>query len=127
MSYATRIQQALDEAEANIVLLASKTDKELAQQIDAIGLQSALAYQQKNEEAMQLLEIWFQQVVSARIYKMDNNIADTPNEMKIAIADIETVVAKAEKRQDIIETSPAYEKGYKQKIKEDNQDQMSLF
>ena len=47
---------------------------------------------------MELLEIWRSQIIEARIYKAENNIADAPNEIELAIVDIETVVAVSEGR-----------------------------
>jgi enoyl reductase-like protein len=86
-----------------------------------------LAEQKRNTDSLELLEVWRSQLIDARIYKAENEIDDAPNEIELAIADIETVVAKAEERQEIIESTQPYQKVYKQKIKEDNTDQMSLF
>lgn len=76
----------------------------------------------KNTESLELLEIWRSQVIAARIYKAENNIPDAPSEIELAIADIETTLAKAEAREEMLnENTP--QKVYKPKIKEDHSDQ----
>ncbi len=127
MSKELRLKDAIDNAEANVLFLAGLPDKELSNRLDLVHIQMELAEQKRNTDSLELLEVWRSQIIEARIYKAENDIDDAPNEIEIAIADIETVVAKAEERQEIIENSPTYQKVYKQKIKEDNRDQMSLF
>ncbi len=67
-----------------------------------------IAEQKKNTDGLRLLEIWCNQIIDARIHKAENNIPDTPNEIDLVIADIETQIAKAEERQEILreETKP---------------------
>ena len=127
MSKELRLKEAIDNAETNVLFLAGLPDKELSNRLDLVHIQMELAEQKRNTDSLELLEVWRSQIIEARILKAENNIADAPNEIEIAIADIETVVAKAEERQEIIESIQPYQKVYKQKIKEDNQDQMSLF
>ena len=93
-----RLKEALDNAEANILFLAGLPDKELAKRLDLVHIQSELAEQKRNTDSLQLLEVWRGQLIEARIYKAENNIANEPNDIEIAIADIETVVAKTEAR-----------------------------
>ena len=127
MSNDARIQLALDNWDYYVNTLTTLSDKQLAKKLDLIHIQSQLALKNNNTSSSQLLEIWWKQTVEARILKAENNIADAPNEIELAIADIETVVAKAEEREDILEDSNAHKKVYKPKIKEDNSDQISLF
>lgn len=127
MSKELRLKEAIDNAEANVLFLAGLPDKELSNRLDLVHIQMELAEQKRNSDSLELLEVWRSQIIEARIYKAENEIGDAPNEIEIAIADIETVVAKAEERQEIIESTQTYQKVYKSKIKEDNQDQMSLF
>lgn len=127
MSKELRLKEAIDNAEANVLFLAGLPDKELSNRLDLVHIQMELAEQKRNSDSLELLEVWRSQIIEARIYKAENSIDDAPNEIEIAIADIETVVAKAEERQEIIEGTQTYQKVYKQKIKEDNTDQMSLF
>ncbi len=61
-------------------------------------MQMELADQKRNTDSLELLEVWRSQVIEARIYKAENEINDAPNE--IEIGDIETVLAKAEERQE---------------------------
>ena len=127
MSKELRLKVAVDNAEENILYLAGLPDKELSKRLDIIHIQSELAMQTKNFDSLELLKVWRIQVIEARIYKAENEIPDTPNEIELAIADIETVFAKAEERQIIIESTQTNQKVYKPKIKEDNSDQTSLF
>jgi hypothetical protein len=122
-----RIQQAIDNEESNILILASLPDKRLAEKIETIDLQSEIAILKKVDESIALLETWRAQVIAARIYKAENNIPDAPNEIDLAIADIETTVAKAEKREETLHQDEAKHRNARPKIKEDNSDQMSLF
>ncbi len=122
-----RLKEAIENAEANIIYLAGLPDKELSNRLDLVHIQMELAEQKRNTDSLELLEVWRSQLIDARIYKTEHSIDDAPNEIELAIADIETVVAKAEDRQEIIESTQPYQKVYKQKIKEDNTDQMSLF
>lgn len=127
MSKDVRIQQAIDNWGEYVDALTKLSDKELIKKLDLINQQSQIAFKTKNTSSSQLLEIWWKQTVEARILKAENEIPDAPNEIEIAVADIETVVAKAEERQEIVENAQTYQKVYKQKVKEDNSDQMSLF
>lgn len=122
-----RLQLAIDNAQENILFLAGLPDKELSKRLDVVHIQSDLAIQNKNLDSLELLKVWRSQLIEARIYKAENNIADAPNEIELAIANIETIVVKAEERKDVLENEPLYQKIHKPKIKEDNSDQMSLF
>ncbi len=126
MSKDVRIQLVLDNWDEYVDALTKLSDKELVKKLDLIDIQSQLAIKHKNESSSQLLEIWWKQTVEARILKAENNVADSPNEIELAIADIETTVAKTEEREEIL-SEDIPQKNYKPKIKEDNQDQMSLF
>lgn len=127
MSNNVRIKEALDNAEANVELLATFPDYELSEKLDTIHLQMDLADAKKNTESLELLEIWRSQVIAARIYKAENNIPDAPNEIEMAIANIETTVAKAEERAEILNENSISQKVYKPKIKEEDKNQTSLF
>ncbi|HRD40179.1 MAG TPA: hypothetical protein PLC65_16250 [Bacteroidia bacterium] len=123
----TRIKLAIDNWENYVAQMATMPDKELEKKLDLIHLQSEIAIQKKNEESIELLEIWRAQIIEARILKAENNIPDAPNEIELAIADIETTLAKAEERNEIIDELSQPLKSHKPKIQEDNSSQMSLF
>ncbi|MDO8999696.1 MAG: hypothetical protein Q7W45_08025 [Bacteroidota bacterium] len=127
MSKELRLKEAIENAEANVLFLAGLPDKELSNRLDLVHIQMELAEQKRNTDSLELLEVWRSQLIEARIYKAENEIDDVPNEIELAIDDIETVVAKTEEREEIIEGAQTYQKVYKQKIKEDNSDQISLF
>ena len=121
-----RVQLALDNWDDYVNTLTTLSDKQLAKKLDLIHIQSQLALKNNNTISSQLLEIWWKQTVEARILKAENNIPDALNEIEIAIADIETVVAKTEVRKEIIEDTFSSTKYNKTKIKEDK-DQLSMF
>lgn len=129
MSKAIRIQEAIDNAEANINYLASLPDRALAEKLDTVHLQMKLAEEKKNTAAIELLEIWRSQIIEARIYKAENNIADAPNEIELAIAGIETVIAAREERQEILNDFSKAEKPSvsKPQTQEGNDSQLSMF
>lgn len=122
----TRIQLALDNWDDYVAQLATMPDRELEKKLDLIHLQSEIAERTKNIESVELLEIWQRQVIEARIIKAENNIPDAPNEIELAIVDIETTVATGEERAEILNENIS-EKALKPKIKEDNSNQTSLF
>ncbi len=126
MSKDVRIQIALDNWNDYVATLAAMPDKKLAEKLDTIYLQSEIAVQKRMTESIELLEIWRAQIIEARILKAENNIPDAPNEIELAIADIETMVVRAEERKEIIEEAFST-KSHKAKIKEDNSNQTSLF
>jgi hypothetical protein len=127
MSKDVRIQLALDNAEEYIARLSTMSDKELVKKLETIDLQSEIALQKRMDESVELLEIWRSQIIQARILKAENKIPDAPKEIELAIADVETYVAKAEEREEILTNEFSKQIVRKPKIKEDNSDQMSLF
>jgi len=87
----SRTQQALNNWDSYVTQLATMPDSKLEEKLETIHLQSEIAIQKRMESSIELLEIWRSQVIEARIYKAENNIPDSPNEMGLAIKDIETV------------------------------------
>src|ERR1035437_1840931 len=102
MSIATRIKDCLDNHEKYVAIMATLPDKELAKKLDLVHVQMEIAEKTKNTGSLELLEVWHHQIIEARIYKAENEIPDAPNEIELAIADIETFVAKSEERQEIL-------------------------
>lgn len=123
-----RIQKALDNWNEYVEQLATMSDKRLSEKLDVINMQSKIAHEKNITLSIELLEIWWRQVVDARIYKAENNIPDAPNEIELAIADIETVKVKSEERQETYteETKPAKQFHQKPHVDSDD-DQLSLF
>ncbi len=103
MNKEERIQLAKENAEANIELMAGWSHKKLTERLELVNMQSVLAEQKKDSATLDLLEVWRSQLIAARIHKQENNIPDALNEIQEAIADIETVVAQAEERKEILE------------------------
>ncbi len=122
-----RIKDAIDNAEANVEFLASYPDDVLSDKLELIHIQMEIAEQKRNTDSLELLEVWRSQVIDARIYKAENNIPDAPNEIELAIADIETTVAKAEEREESFTHDTILNRSTRLKIKEEDKDQTSLF
>jgi len=129
MSIAIRIKDCIDNHEEYVAIMATLPDKELAKKLELVHIQMEIADQKKNTASLELLEIWHHQIIEARIYKGENEIADAPNEIELAIADIETFVAKAEQRQDALteSTQPVQQSRPKVQQQQDNDSQLSLF
>lgn len=127
MSGNLRIQLALDNTEEYIARLATMSDKRLEEKLEAIHLQSVIAMQKRMDESIELLEIWRSQVVAARILKAENNIPDAPNEIELAIKDIETFVSRTEERSENFTEEEDSSPARKTKIQEDDKDQLSMF
>ena len=139
MSIATRIKDCIDNHEKYVAIMAAMPDKELAKKLDLVHIQSQIAEQTKNTGSLELLEVWRTQIIEARILKAENNIPDAPNEIELAIRDIETVVATAEDREEIVVFSLLAGEGRvrscydlkeshaKVQQQQDNDSQLSLF
>jgi hypothetical protein len=104
-------------------------DKKLVEKLEVINMQAVIAEKKKISSSSELLKIWWRQVVEARTYKAENNIADVPNEIQLAIADIEIPVVKSEARQEIVKgfKHPVQPSPSKSKQQQDNDNQLSLF
>lgn len=102
MSLAIRIRDCIDNHERYVAMMATLPDRELAKKLELVHIQSEIAEKTRNTGSLELLEVWHNQIIEARIYKAENEIPDAPNEIELAIADIETFVAKSEERQEII-------------------------
>ncbi len=128
MSIAIRIKDCIDNHDKYVAIMATLPDKELAKKLDLVHIQSELAEKTKNTGSLELLEVWHQQIIEARIYKAENEIADAPNEIELAIANIETFVAKTEQREDVLnEITKPTEKPRIKIHQQDNDSQLSLF
>lgn len=128
MSIASRIKDCIDNHERYVAIMAALPDKELVKKLDLVHIQSEIAEQTKNTASLELLEIWHHQIIEARIYKAENGIPDAPNEIELAIADIETFVGKTEEREEMLNDFSNPVKTPRPKVQEqDNDSQLSLF
>ena len=128
MSIAIRIKDCIDKHDKYVAIMATLPDKELAKKLDLVHIQSELAEKTKNTGSLELLEVWHQQIIEARIYKAENKIADVPNEIELTIADIEIIVVKSEQRHDVLnEMTQPTEKSRSEVEQQDNDSQLSLF
>ena len=128
MSNDPRIRSAIKNWDAYVKQMATMSDKKLVEKLDVINMQAVIAEKKNMISSSELLEIWWRQAVEARTYKAENNIPDAPNEIELAIADIETYVAKSEEPQEIINEFADPVKQSRPKIqRQDNDSQLSLF
>jgi len=128
MSIAIRIKDCIDNHDKYVAIMATLPDKELAKKLYLVHIQSELAEKTKNTGSLELLEVWHQQIIEARIYKAENKIADVPNEIELTIADIEIIVVKSEQRHDVLnEMTQPTEKSHSEVEQQDNDSQLSLF
>jgi hypothetical protein len=126
MTKATRIQDCLDHHEEYVLALAAMPDRRLREKLDTIHLQMALAEQQRNTAAIELLEVWRAQAIEARTYKAENNIADAPDEIAGAIADIQTYPAPEAGEMPAVKDEPARQ-ARKPISANDKNEQLSFF
>jgi hypothetical protein len=124
-----RIQDCIDNYEKYVARLATFPDKKLIVKLDLIELQSEIAYKKNIISSIELLEIWRRQVIEARILKAENKIPDAPNEIELALANMEFESEKAEQRQEIIKEYLELKNEIEpeEKIHKDNYTQLSLF
>ena len=128
MSNDIRIKDCTENHEKYVLFLSTLSDKKLSAKLSTVYLQSELAEQKKDTASLELLEIWRSQIIEARIYKVENNIADAPDEIELAIADIEKYVVKTEEREEIIIEEEKQLKPLRPKIQtQQDNNQLSLF
>ena len=128
MNISVRIKDCIDNHEKYVAIMAALPDKELAKKLDLVHIQMKLAEQKKNTGSLELLEIWHHQIIEARIYKTENKIPDAPNEIELAIADIETFISKSEERQEVLsDLIIPVKKSVSQKEQREDDNQLSLF
>jgi hypothetical protein len=104
MSKAAQLKEAMEQAEANVQLMAKWSQRDLADRLELIHIQTQLAEQKKDLAALELLEVWRSQLIAARIYKDEHKVPDELSEIKQAIADIEVMEAQTEHRIEVINT-----------------------
>lgn len=103
-------------------------DERLEKKLEIVRMQIELTIKNKDEETYETLKWWEAHIIEARIRKHDQpEEAPYYDEIEEAIADMETIIVKAEERKEIIEEAFANHKVHRPKIKEDNSNQTSLF
>lgn len=102
-------------------------DARLARRLDLVRAQMLYTIKNKDEETYQTLRWWELHTIEARIRKHELPEVDYIDEMEEAIADMETIITKAEERIEIVEENFTAQNLRKPKIQEDNNSQMSLF
>ena len=102
MSKAAQLKEAMEQAEANVQLMAKWSQRDLAERLDLVHIQLQLAEQKKDMAAIELLEVWRSQLIAARIYKDENKVSDELSEIQQAIADIEVMEEQTEQRQEAL-------------------------
>lgn len=102
MSKAAQLKEVMEQAEANVQLMAKWSQRDLAERLDLVHIQLQLAEQKKDIAAVELLEVWRSQLITARIYKDENKVPDELSEIQQAIADIEIMEEQTEQRQEAL-------------------------
>ncbi len=134
MSVEIRIRLASEKAEEYIAYLATFSDEKLENHLDIIHQQSVIAEKEKLTSSLELLEIWREQVIQARILKAEKNIPTQPSAIELALAEMEAQEEKSEQRQEILRevsskriTNKEEESQMQEKGNPDNSEQLSLF
>ena len=124
-----KIQLAQENHDKWVKLYASESHEKLKKRLRVNHLQFAQAEKLGDEKAGELLNIMERIIIEARIYKEENNIPDKLSEIEREIADIETIVSKGEKRQEILNefSNPVKQSRPKVQQQQDNDSQLSLF
>lgn len=102
-------------------------DAKLARRLDLVRAQMVYCAKNKDEETYQTLRWWELHTIEARIRKHDLPEVEYINDMEEAIANMETIIVKAEERQEVIEDDFVNLKTRRPKIQEDTSNQTSLF
>jgi hypothetical protein len=102
-------------------------DKKLVKRLDLVRQQMLYCEKNKDLETWQTLRWWELHAIEARIRKHNLPEVEYVNEIEEAIANMETTIVKAEKRQEIIEETFVNQKTHRLKVKEDTSNQTSLF
>lgn len=121
-----QIKEAKEKAEEWIVFLATYSDKRLEKKLRINRTQQVHASEQENEKAFELLRIMEEIIILARIYKEENEVTDTLDELKENVKDVESYVSLEKNRQKVF-SNDASNKSTRKIIIENNEDQLSLF
>ena len=128
MTRKERIQDYEINFEYYVTELMKFPDVKLEKKLEIVRMQMELTIKNKDEETYESLKWWETHIIEARIRKHDEpEQAPYYDEIEEAIADMETIIIKAEERKEIIEETFTNHKAHKPKIKEDNSNQTSLF
>jgi DNA repair ATPase RecN len=129
MNKAARIQDCIDNHETYVLTLAAMPDKKLAEKLEAIHLQMAIAEQKNDTNTLELLEVWRAQTIEARTCKAENNIPDAVNEIEQVTEQIESFVAEAETRTGALQdySNTLNQRHSRPKKHEGNNEQLSFF
>lgn len=117
------------------------SDEILESKLDIVRLQIELAIKNKDEEVYETLTLWEQHIIEARILRSElpeNEIEPYVNEIELAIAENKREAKQYAERYKIIESKPTITeheeediqssfKIHKTRIKEEDDNQMSLF
>lgn len=97
-----QIKEALENAEEWIKFYATEPEKKLQKRLRINHLQYAIAEKDKDEKALELLNIMERIIIEARIYKAEHNIPDELSEMEQALEQMELAQEKQEHRKEVL-------------------------
>jgi hypothetical protein len=66
-----KIHKTIAEAEANIAQMVSMHDKKLSANLDIVRQQMEMAFKANKESSVELMQLWEQQIIEARVIKFD--------------------------------------------------------
>ena len=128
MNTEIRIRQANERAEEYIAYLATFSDEKLVVHLDIVHQQSVIAEKEKLTASLELLEIWREQIIQARILKAEKNIPTQPSAIELALAEMEEQEEKSEQRQEILQQAFEPVQTPRAKIQQQDDDsQLTLF
>jgi hypothetical protein len=111
-----------------IEYLATKSEEDLEKRLRVNHLQHEIAIKECKEDVCELLTLMERIIIEARVYKEENGISDNPNEIDLAITEMDAAIIRSEERQEIFDqhtiATPA---SNKTAFTEDNESQLSLF
>jgi hypothetical protein len=84
-----------------IEYLATKSEEDLEKRLRVNHLQHEIAMNEGKEDVCELLTIMERIIIEARVYKEENGISDNPNEIDLAITEMDAAIIRSEDRQEI--------------------------
>lgn len=93
-----RILDAITHADEYIAYLQTLPDKQLQKKLGIIRAQQQLAWKQKNERALDLLEVWERQVIEARYIRNEDDVplnTEKPPKKKTVTEEPEEAIKEA--------------------------------
>ena len=121
------IIEAKEKAEEWIAFLATYSDARLERRLQIIRKQQVIAEQDANAKGWELLMLWEQITIEARIFKEEKSIPDAISEPTEELSYDEPEVATLSEKRVEVFNKASEQKKEKTSTNEDEQSQLSLF